>query len=117
MDHQTSIAPSELVRVRFVANGVVQGVGFRPFVYRIATALDLAGHVMNSPDGVIIEIEGTSAAITEFEQKLRNDAPPLAQITSLREIAIPVTGDINFQIISSQHGHQASTLIAVDIAT
>ncbi|MCM2270992.1 MAG: carbamoyltransferase HypF [candidate division Zixibacteria bacterium] len=117
MDRQTSIAGIELVRVRFVANGVVQGVGFRPFVYRIATSLGLAGHVNNSPDGVVIEIEGTPASIAEFEMRLGTGAPPPAKIVSLISNRLGVTGENGFRIKSSRHDSPASTLIAPDIAT
>ena len=75
--------PCESERRRLRVSGVVQGVGFRPFVYRIATALGLCGWVLNDPDGVLIEIEAGTAALDEFFRILQAEAPPLAHITAV----------------------------------
>ncbi|MGH3597310.1 MAG: acylphosphatase, partial [Mycobacterium sp.] len=68
------------VRQRFMVTGVVQGVGFRPFVHRIASELDLAGFVGNDSGAVFIEVQGPAARIHEFGRRLRAEAPPLARI-------------------------------------
>ena len=60
--------------------GVVQGVGFRPFVHALATSLGLTGLVGNDLDGVFAEVEGPAVAVTEFLRRLERDAPPLARI-------------------------------------
>src|SRR5258708_4817197 len=62
------------VRVR----GVVRGVGFRPFVYRLATEGQLSGHIGNDTDGVIIEVEGADEGIAKFLARLRSEPPPMA---------------------------------------
>lgn len=63
-------------RRAFRISGIVQGVGFRPFVYRLAHGLDLSGWVRNTPSGVELEIQGLSTAINAFSFALSNDAPP-----------------------------------------
>jgi len=68
------------VRTAVRVEGVVQGVGFRPFVYALATGLGLTGLVGNDLDGVFAEVEGPQAAVAEFLRRLERDAPPLARI-------------------------------------
>ncbi|HVQ98003.1 MAG TPA: acylphosphatase, partial [Mycobacterium sp.] len=70
------------VRQHFTVTGVVQGVGFRPFVHRIANELGLAGFVGNDSGAVFIEVQGNRALLAEFGRRLRAQAPPLAQITA-----------------------------------
>ena len=70
-------------RKRILVRGVVQGVGFRPFVYKVATSLGLSGYVFNSSSGVTIEIEGHGAALDEFFRTLKNDPPKLAEIKEI----------------------------------
>jgi hydrogenase maturation protein HypF len=89
------------IRVR----GAVQGVGFRPFVYRLAHELGLAGWVFNDAEGVAIEAQGPIDALTRFEKRLRNDAPPLSRVASLATSRRPVTdSDAGFQILASRRG-------------
>ncbi|HYN74061.1 MAG TPA: acylphosphatase, partial [Nakamurella sp.] len=71
-------AGAERSRLRIAVRGLVQGVGFRPFVHAAATALGLAGTVVNDSDGVLIEVEGDPAALDEFQRILLADPPPLA---------------------------------------
>ncbi len=71
---------SGLIRTAVRVEGVVQGVGFRPFVYTLATGLGLTGLVGNDLDGVFVEVEGPVAAVSEFLLLLERDAPPLARI-------------------------------------
>jgi len=75
--------------VRMAVGGTVQGVGFRPFVYRLAVGLGLGGWVVNGGAGVEIELQGASAAIDEFVRRLRQEAPPLALITCLDCCELP----------------------------
>ena len=70
----------ERARTRFRVTGTVQGVGFRPFVYRRAVELGLAGFVRNDSDGVLIEVEGDPSTIDALAVSLRDDAPPLARV-------------------------------------
>ena len=115
-------APST-VRRRIRARGVVQGVGFRPFVHRLATELQLDGLVGNDSGGVFIEIEGPLATVTSFERRLVTDAPPLARIDTIEiEIADADTGQPGehdrhgFEIVESRLGEAAVTFVPPDIA-
>ncbi|HWE83659.1 MAG TPA: carbamoyltransferase HypF [Terracidiphilus sp.] len=101
------------VRVR----GVVQGVGFRPFVYRLASQLALSGHIGNDTDGVTIDIEGTSANIAGFLHRLRSEAPPISRIDSVAVEELPPTGQSGFTIVTSQVLGAVSTGIPADAAT
>ena len=67
-------------RTRVRVHGTVQGVGFRPFVYRLASALGLDGYVLNDTHGVLLEVEGTAGAVERFLARLAHEAPPLARI-------------------------------------
>src|SRR3954447_13149082 len=81
-------APMGTVRTAVRVEGVVQGVGFRPFVYALATGLGLTGLVGNDLDGVFAEVEGPAAAVSEFLRRLEPDAPPLARIERVSTRAI-----------------------------
>ena len=108
---------SERVRTAVRVEGVVQGVGFRPFVYSLATSLGLGGHVGNDVDGVFAEVEGPAAAVTEFLDRLRRQAPPLSRID--RVIARPLrpTGSRGFEIAPSPAGGERRALVTADSAT
>lgn len=108
---------SEVRRLRLRVHGTVQGVGFRPFVYRLARSLDLGGWVLNGPDGVVIEIEGDSESVDAFVPRLRADLPPLARITAVEEVSIRPLGDRSFTIRESEEGAQPTALIPADVAT
>lgn len=97
--------------------GIVQGVGFRPFVHRIASKLNLNGFVKNTSDGVFIEIEGERGSLDEFHRLLKSSAPPLSRISTIDigEIA-PLGNDNGFRIIESSGG-KGFTLISPDAAT
>ncbi|MER7972009.1 carbamoyltransferase HypF [Streptomyces sp. NPDC096080] len=110
-------AQQALVRRRFEVRGVVQGVGFRPFVYVIASALALTGSVANTGTGVIAEVEGDRDAVTAFGHRLRTDAPPLAAVESVTETELPLAGDAGFTIADSAAGGRARTLVSPDTAT
>ncbi|MGW2256469.1 carbamoyltransferase HypF [Streptomyces sp. NPDC001780] len=104
------------VRRRAVVRGVVQGVGFRPFVHALAGELGLAGWVTNTADGVETEVEGGEAAVAEFCARLAADAPPLAVVESVRHQAVPATGGGGFAIRPSSGG-AGRTLVSPDTAT
>ncbi len=105
-----------VVRSRITARGTVQGVGFRPFVYRLATSIGLAGLVHNSPEGVVVEVEGEAKAVAEFIDRIGREAPPLSRITSLETVALPPTGATGFRIMESAPGAQPTALIPPDVA-
>ncbi len=101
-------------RHRLRVQGVVQGVGFRPFVYALARRVGLAGSVANDSAGVIIEVEGEPNALRDFAARLRTELPPLAQITGISVEALPVRGGTEFVIHDSASG-AGRTLISPDI--
>jgi hydrogenase maturation protein HypF len=100
-------------RIKILVRGVVQGVGFRPFVYSLAKSLNLKGFVMNSSKGVTIEIEGNDSSL--FVERLNNEAPPLSQIMSLDVIPLPYHGYKDFQIVESED-EGSFTLISPDVS-
>jgi hydrogenase maturation protein HypF len=103
-------------RRRLTVTGVVQGVGFRPFVYRIATGLDLTGLVGNDSSAVFVEVQGKAPALDEFVRLLLAEAPPLADIISVVSEPIPLTTDDDFRIVPSREVAGARTPIPPDIA-
>jgi len=102
-------------RQKHEIGGIVQGVGFRPFVYRLAQELDLTGWVRNTPAGVEIEIEGSAGGLISFDYALRHRLPPLAQVTSHVRSDIPVADEPSFLILPSGPG-AADIQIAPDSA-
>ncbi|MFE3260152.1 carbamoyltransferase HypF [Nocardia sp. NPDC059229] len=103
-------------RRRVVVRGVVQGVGFRPFVYTTAAELSLTGSVSNDSCGVIIEIEGATADLAEFVRRMRSDAPPLAVVESVECLEIPVRGGAGFHIAATSRDGTGRTLASPDVA-
>jgi hydrogenase maturation protein HypF len=96
--------------------GTVQGVGFRPFVYSLATGLGLGGHVGNDADGVFAEVEGPSADVARFLVALERDAPPLARIERVATEDIAPNGGTAFSISPSGPGGQRNAPVAADSA-
>ena len=107
----------EVQRRGVLVCGVVQGVGFRPFVYRLAAEESLAGFIGNDTDGVTIEIEGPARQVDTFLQRLRAETPPLARIDSVAVREMAAFGEVGFRIITSQVKGQVSTGIPADAAT
>ncbi|WP_063034642.1 carbamoyltransferase HypF [Nocardia grenadensis] len=106
---------ADRARRRFVVRGVVQGVGFRPFVYTTAAELSLSGRVSNDSSGVFIETEGTLADLAEFERRLRTAPPPLAVVDSIECRELPLRGGTGFRITDTTAGG-GRTLASPDIA-
>src|SRR5215470_20053107 len=92
---------SRIIRTAIRVEGIVQGVGFRPFVYSLATGLGLGGLVGNDVDGVFAEVEGPPAAVREFLRRLPQEAPPLARIERVTTSALPLAGTSSFTIAPS----------------
>ena len=111
---------TERVRTAVRVEGIVQGVGFRPFVYALASGLSLGGLVGNDADGVFAEVEGPSAAIGEFLRRLERDAPPLARVDRVRTRAMEPDGGTGFSIVASEPngpGAARQALVSADTAT
>jgi hydrogenase maturation protein HypF len=100
--------------VRARVTGVVQGVGFRPYVHGLATELGLSGFVLNDASGVVVEVEG--ASVERFLARLREEAPPLASIDALTYVPVPERGEPGFAIRESLGG-RPDAAIAPDTAT
>ncbi|MFF3561028.1 carbamoyltransferase HypF [Streptomyces sp. NPDC002574] len=105
-------------RRRVLVRGVVQGVGFRPFVFGLARELGLSGHVGNTGEGVVAEVEGAPAAVAAFCVRIGTDAPPLAVVESVSHASVPLAGGSGFAIAASRaDGGAARTLVSPDTAT
>jgi len=100
-----------LIKVR----GVVQGVGFRPFVYRIATELHLSGWVLNGEEGVAIHLEGDEARVQSFLDRLKNEAPPASRIVEIEVAHIAALGFQNFSIKESERNQRPTVRISPDL--
>lgn len=103
---------AERIRIR----GIVQGVGFRPLVWRIAHDLAVTGSVLNDGEGVLIEAQSSADNLEHFLKRIQNEIPPLAQIASIERESIELSTQADFQIIAS-HYSNAHTHIAADAAT
>ncbi|HEX2052713.1 MAG TPA: carbamoyltransferase HypF [Actinomycetota bacterium] len=115
---QEGSADAELRRLRFRVTGIVQGVGFRPYVFNLASGLGLAGFVLNDSEGVLLEVEGSPAACEAFAGELATSPPPLALIESTeRHDVAPLGTELGFRISHSEHAGQATALISPDVAT
>lgn len=100
-------------RAKIEVKGIVQGVGFRPFVYNLAESLGLKGYVTNTSEGVTIEVEGYG--ISDFVERLSIEAPPLSRIIDLRVYHLPIKGYSDFKIIESRDDGRF-TLISPDVS-
>ncbi|MHB8809576.1 MAG: carbamoyltransferase HypF [Desulfobulbaceae bacterium] len=106
--------PATEIRV----NGIVQGVGFRPFVYRLAAQHGLTGTISNNAEGVIIRVAGDEAGIAALVEALTGNPPPLARITGIeRQLSSLAEGHTGFVILESEIGRQSHTHVSPDIAT
>jgi hydrogenase maturation protein HypF len=108
---------SHRARVRARVEGTVQGVGFRPFVYRIATELGLGGWVLNDSRGVLLEVEGAPGEVEEFLARLEAEAPPLAAIERVSPEPLESTGEEGFRITSSDDAGEPLAAVSPDVAT
>lgn len=112
-----TIPSQSRTRKRISIRGVVQGVGFRPFVYNLARSLELGGFIFNSSSGVTVEIEGPDRAIEQFVHTLRTSPPPLARITEIALKELHLQNASDFTIRASQEEADAFSLISPDVAT
>lgn len=103
-------------RLSIRLQGALQGVGFRPFVHRLAAEERLTGWVLNSPEGVLIDVEGDPAALESFHHRLQNELPPHAFIQSLERTLLDPAGYAEFLIRPSRQGEAAGAIVLPDIA-
>ena len=103
-------------RWKYKVSGIVQGVGFRPFVYKTAIKYKLYGCVLNNSLGVQIEVEGEEQNLLLFESDLKNNPPVLSHITQIKKEEIKVLNDDKFVIIQSTNSNQKTTLVSPDIS-
>ena len=106
-----------MVRRRLRVTGTVQGVGFRPFVYRLASDLGLAGWVGNDSLGVVLEAEGPEEALDRLAERLVAEAPPLARIVSVGAEPLAPTGETGFTVVDSRAAGAPAVAVPVDVAT
>ncbi len=107
----------DAIRVEIIIQGTVQGVGFRPFVYRLANQLGITGTIVNTDQGVVIEAEGKKESLQEFTSLLSSAAPPLARISSLQQHPQQtLKGFTEFSILQSICTAGSKTIIPPDIA-
>ena len=104
-------------RYHIVIKGVVQGVGFRPFVYNLARLWKINGSVLNSSGGVIIEAEGEERNLASFLSELKENPPKLSLITDYKMYELPYCGYTSFKILSSDPGTDKEALLPPDVAT
>ena len=104
-------------RLRITLRGAVQGVGFRPFVYRLATEMALTGWVLNSSAGLVVEVEGLTNQLSRFEQRLERERPK-ASVVTVREFAwLAAEGSTRFEILASDHDSGKTVNVLPDLAT
>ncbi len=111
----TPTSPTGVLRKAIDVTGIVQGVGFRPFVYRLANECNLAGFIANTPAGVSIEVQGPPDILAAFLTRLPLEIPPLAKITSLVPRDVELQPDTAFRIISSLLDQPPRALISPDV--
>ncbi|MDW8241321.1 MAG: carbamoyltransferase HypF, partial [Acidobacteriota bacterium] len=104
-------------RLRITIRGAVQGVGFRPFVYRLANEMGLPGWVLNSPQGVFIEVEGNAPELETFLLRIEREKPPRSFIQSLEYSFLDPVGYTTFEIRHSDESGEKTALVLPDIAT
>jgi len=109
--------PGSNVRYEVKVLGLVQGVGFRPFVAKLARALGLTGYVFNDGTGVFIDIEGDAAELEQFLERLRTEAPPLSRISSVEKTQKAARGYESFTVRESPDSSERFALVSPDIAT
>ena len=106
-----------ILRAKIIIRGAVQGVGFRPFVFRLAKKMNLPGWVINSANGVFIEIEGEMKSLNHFIQKVENGSPPRSFIQSMETSFLEPVGFDKFEIRHSDDAGEKTAFILPDIAT
>jgi hydrogenase maturation protein HypF len=108
---------NEKIRARIKVSGIVQGVGFRPFIYRLATSLNLNGFVKNMVTGVLIEVEGSKKSIETFLKLIKEEKPSISRIEKIQVTFLSPIGYKAFEISKSSEDLGEASLVSPDIAT
>jgi hydrogenase maturation protein HypF len=103
-------------RRRLLVGGVVQGVGFRPYIYRLAQRFELTGFVRNTSRGALVEIQGACASVEAFVETLPRNGPPLMRVASLESSELPLMPEQTFAILESEAGESALAWVPMDVA-
>lgn len=106
---------AEEVRRKISVGGVVQGVGFRPFVFNLAKSLGLSGHVLNNSTGVLIEVQGEPEVVEKFVAKIASEAPPLSKISSVEYFHMPTVKSEGFLILESATDEEGLAPVSPDM--
>ncbi len=117
MSTAVPVAPADIATWRITVTGVVQGVGFRPFVHRLATELRIAGEVGNDSGSVFVVASATREVLGELVRRLRADAPPLAVVESVVAEPVECPASSGFRIVESERTAGPRTLVPPDVAT
>ena len=104
-------------RIRISVYGAVQGVGFRPFVYRLAHELSLTGHVSNNSSGAVVEVEGPAASLEQFAVRLERDRPKPCLILARETTRLEPAGYTSFEIVASDAAASKTAVVLPDLAT
>lgn len=104
-------------RIKISIKGAVQGVGFRPFIYKLANSLGLKGYVLNNPQGVIVEAEGDEETLAEFTERIKSDKPAISLIQNLVVEILPLDNYKDFEIRKSNLSGAPNAIVLPDIAT
>ncbi len=113
----TVVAKPVLQRLRVTLRGAVQGVGFRPFVYRLATQMSLTGWVLNSSAGLVVEVEGPADQLSEFERRLERERPQASVVNARESAWIAAEGSTRFEILASDTDSSKTVNVLPDLAT
>ena len=106
-----------LKRLRVTLRGAVQGVGFRPYVYRLATEMGLSGSVLNSAAGLVVEVEGSPEQLSRFAERLEAEKPAASVVTTRESAWIAALGATRFEILSSDNDATKTVNVLPDLAT
>jgi len=114
---QSPIGSDQRERIQLTIRGTVQGIGFRPFVFRLAQDLSLGGWIANTPQGTLLELEGTQKNLQAFQKRITAELPLTGNIQAMTSTHIPVIGQRSFLIHPSQGNDQTQSVISPDLAT
>ena len=114
---QSSIGPEKCERIQLTIHGIVQGIGFRPFVFRLAQDLSLSGWIANTTHGALLELEGPQIQLQTFQKRVMTELPRSGSIQSITSVSLPILGEQSFSIHSSHWHKSAQSILSPDLAT